>query len=1234
MIDFALDGCFCQNLGGLLEGSRGQEGIRCQRGFGNTQKDLFALRGLLALRFHLLVDILVIQHVHHGARQEIRVSAFLDADLFQHLAHNHLDVLVADLNALETVHSLYLPEHVVLHVPNALDPQDIVGIHASFRELIAGLQNRSVLDLDPGTVGNQVGLGNSFLLIGDDNLTLLLSVLDRSHTLDLRDDGKTLGLPGLEKLLHTGKTLGDIAAGHAAGVEGTHGQLGTRLTDGLGRDDTYRLSYLHRLAGSHVGSIALGADTDPGTAGKDGTDLDFLQRIAILVHALLNHPGCPLGGNHMVGLHDYIAVFVCNGLGGESSGNTLLQRFDLLLAVSELLYIHARNLLAFRPAVGLPDNQILGNIYHSPGQITGVGGTQSRIGQTFSGSVGGHEVLQYVQTLTEVGLDGQLNGVSGGIRHQPPHAGQLLNLLIGTTGSGVSHHENIVVFIQTGKQGVGQLIVRLFPGLHYLFVPLLVSNQAALVVSGDPIHRILGSGNQLRLLGRHGHIGNRYGHGRSGGIFVAHGFNIIQHLGGLGGAMGVDDFLQDLLQLLFSYQEVHLQFQLVAGNAPVHVAQILGQDLVKEKSSQGRGNCLCQGISLGIRSLAAHMNAGLQGNIAVFVCQNGFIYALVISALTLGPRSLLGQVIDAKHHILRRHRHRSSVGRLQQVVGRQQHKTALGLGFHRQGKMHSHLVSVEVRVEGGTYQGVQLDCLSFYQNGLKGLNAQTVQGRSAVQHDRMLFDYILQHVPNLRLQLLHHLFGVFNIVGGAVGHQLLHNEGLEQLNGHLFGQTALVDLQLRSHHDNGTSGIVHALAQQVLTEPAGLTFQHVRQGLQRPVSGSCHRTAPASVVDEGVHCLLEHTLLIADNNIRSAQLQQSLQAVVPVNDSSVQIVQVGGGEPSAVQLHHGAQIRRDHRDGVHDHPLRTVSGLPECLHYFHSLDDSGPLLAGGLLQSGAQFLGLFLQINGAEQFLDSLCPHPYPEGVPVLFSGILVFLLRENLLILQSGVSAVQHNVAGKVEHFLQGSRGKVQDQAHPGGDSLKVPDMGNRSSQFDMSHPLPANGSLGDFHAAAVADHAFVADLFIFSTVTLPVLGRPEDPLAEQTVFFRLQSSVVDSLRLFYLPVGPLPDLFRGSQADLDGVKGHGLVSRFFIYCFWHLITPFHSMYHVPPVCFYSSASSKELSRSSRNSSSLSSPSSMSMSSPPSNSCLPNPYSPKDSSSSLLEYRSPSMMECRSVSP
>ena len=119
---------------------------------------------------------------------------------------------------------------------------------------------------------------------------------------------------------------------------------------------------------------------------------------------------------------------------------------------------------------------------------------------------------------------------------------------------------------------------------------------------------------------------------------------------------------------------------------------------------------------------------------------------------------------------------------------------------------------------------MKLDGLTFYQNGLEGLDAQSVQRRSAVQHHRMLLNHILQHIPNLRLQALHHLLGVLNVVGGSVGYQLFHYEGLKQLNGHFLGQTALVNLQLRTYYDNGTSGVVHTLTQKVLTETSLLTL--------------------------------------------------------------------------------------------------------------------------------------------------------------------------------------------------------------------------------------------------------------------------------------------------------------------------------------------------------------------------------------------------------------------------
>ena len=70
-------------------------------------------------------------------------------------------------------------------------------------------------------------------------------------------------------------------------------------------------------------------------------------------------------------------------------------------------------------------------------------------------------------------------------------------------------------------------------------------------------------------------------------------------------------------------------------------------------------------------------------------------------------------------------------------------------------------------------------------------------------------------------------------------------------------------------------------------ETSGFTFQHIRKGFQCTVSRTGDRSAAASVVDEGIDCLLQHTLLVTDNDIRSAKLKQAGKTVVTVDDSSV-----------------------------------------------------------------------------------------------------------------------------------------------------------------------------------------------------------------------------------------------------------------------------------------------------------------------------------------------------------
>ena len=108
--------------------------------------------------------------------------------------------------------------------------------------------------------------------------------------------------------------------------------------------------------------------------------------------------------------------------------------------------------------------------------------------------------------------------------------------------------------------------------------------------------------------------------------------------------------------------------------------------------------------------------------------------------------------------------------------------------------MNSHLVTIEIGVERGTHKRMKLDCLTLYEDRLECLNTETVQCRSTVQHNRMLFDDVLEHIPDLSLKSLDHLLRTLDIMSGSVCNELLHDERLEQLDCHFFRKTALVNL--------------------------------------------------------------------------------------------------------------------------------------------------------------------------------------------------------------------------------------------------------------------------------------------------------------------------------------------------------------------------------------------------------------------------------------------------------
>ena len=69
----------------------------------------------------------------------------------------------------------------------------------------------------------------------------------------------------------------------------------------------------------------------------------------------------------------------------------------------------------------------------------------------------------------------------------------------------------------------------------------------------------------------------------------------------------------------------------------------------------------------------------------------------------------------------------------------------------------------------------------------------------------MLFDDILQDIPDLAVYLFNKFLGILDILRNASALQFLHDEGLEQLECHFLGDTALVDLELGTYDDNASA---------------------------------------------------------------------------------------------------------------------------------------------------------------------------------------------------------------------------------------------------------------------------------------------------------------------------------------------------------------------------------------------------------------------------------------------
>src|SRR5271155_2482082 len=91
------------------------------------------------------------------------------------------------------------------------------------------------------------------------------------------------------------------------------------------------------------------------------------------------------------------------------------------------------------------------------------------------------------------------------------------------------------------------------------------------------------------------------------------------------------------------------------------------------------------------------------------------------------------------------------------------------------------------------------------------------------------------------------------------------------------------------------------------------------------------------------------------------------------------------------------------------------------------------------------------------------------------------------------------------------------------------------------MAHALAAHARQRDLDAALLADDALILHTLVFTAQALVILDRPEDARAEQAVALRLESAIVDRLRLLDLAERPGQNLFRARDRDLNLIERHG---------------------------------------------------------------------------------------------
>src|SRR3989338_3022747 len=278
-----------------------------------------------------------------------------------------------------------------------------------------------------------------------------------------------VGVPRLEKFLHTGKTLRNIGAfGNSPHVECAHGELCPRFSNGLRRNNANRRPNLNSTIASKIPPIALDANppleiTRHHRTNICGVDIQALHH---LDDARINF--LVVQGNH------------CSIWSDEVFRESATEDPVLEILPNELRILACYFVRCDGTAVLITDENVLHRIYKPTREIPGLRSLQGRIGLPLPSPARGNEELQNREPLVEIALNGELDRTTGRIGHKPLHSAKLRNLPPASARSGIDDVGNIVLLLHLEclDHRVREYILRFSPNANRVTIAFISRNES------------------------------------------------------------------------------------------------------------------------------------------------------------------------------------------------------------------------------------------------------------------------------------------------------------------------------------------------------------------------------------------------------------------------------------------------------------------------------------------------------------------------------------------------------------------------------------------------------------------------------------------------------------------------------------------------------------------------------------------------------------------------------------